>query len=381
MGVPVRVAMTRAATRLMSPHALATLSGAPVAMRLFHGPAATGASIGHLEVGRDADLLVVAPATANILGKAAAGIADDLLSTAILACPAPVLFAPAMNWRMWQNPMVQRNVDALRELGYHFVGPESGDLACGETGIGRMSEPEAIVDAAVRLLLERTEGLRVVVTAGPTEEPLDAVRVLANRSSGKMGVRLAEVARDRGHRVTLIAGPLRCPPPLGVQRIDVTTAGEMDRAVRAVEGEAQVLVMAAAVADYRPAKPQVGKIPSGADSLSVRLEPNPDILGAVGPERAKRGAVTVGFALEVGEGGEARARGKLVAKGVDLIVLNDATRPESAFGGDTTQASLLYRDGRIERLETMTKGQAALEILTRAEALCGLTRADDSESS
>jgi phosphopantothenoylcysteine decarboxylase/phosphopantothenate--cysteine ligase len=284
-----------------------------------------------------------------------------------------------MNCRMWGNPIVQRNVAALRELGYGFVGPEAGELACGETGLGRMAPPEAIVDAAVRLILARTGGLRVVVTAGPTEEPLDAVRVIANRSSGRMGVALATAARDRGHRVTLIAGPLRCAAPTGVERVDVTTAREMDAAVRAAERDAQLLIMAAAVSDYRPARPQAGKIASGAADLTIPLEPNPDILGAVGPERAKRGAVTIGFALEVGGGGEARARAKLGAKGVDLIVLNDATAPESAFGGGTIRASLLYKDGRIERLEVVPKEQAAREIVTRAETLCGLTRADEPE--
>lgn len=379
VGVRVRVVMTRSATRLVSPHALATLSGAPVLTRLFQNPELEGPQYEHLQAGRDTDLMLIAPATANILGKTAAGIADDLLSTAIMASAAPVLFAPAMNWRMWQNPIVQRNVAVLSKVGYAFVGPATGELACGETGVGRMATPEAIVDGAVRLLLERTEGMQVLVTAGPTEEPVDAVRVLANRSSGKMGIALAEAARDRGHRVKLIAGPLRCPPPLGVERIDVLTARDMDQAVRAAEGEAHALIMAAAVADYRPVEPEAGKIPSGAPSLTLALEPNPDILGTVGPERAQRGAITIGFALEVGEGGEARARGKLVAKGVDLIVLNDATRPDSAFGGDATQVSLLYKDGRIERLDPMSKNDAAREILARTERLCGLTREEAAE--
>jgi phosphopantothenoylcysteine decarboxylase/phosphopantothenate--cysteine ligase len=377
MGIRVQAVMTRSATRMMSPHTLATLTGSPVATRLFQHPETEWPQIEHLEVGRQADLLVVAPATANLLGKVAGGIADDLLSTAIMASAAPVLFAPAMNCRMWANPIVQRNVALLRELGYGFVGPEAGELACGETGLGRMASPEAIVDSATRHLLTRTGGLRVVVTAGPTEEPLDPVRVIANRSSGKMGVALAAAARNRGHRVTLIAGPLRCAPPLGVERVDVATAREMDEAVRAAEKDAPLLIMAAAVADYRPAHPQAGKIASGSTSLVVPLEPNPDILAGVGPERAKRGAVTIGFALEVGEGGETRARAKLGAKGVDLIVLNDATAADSAFGGATIRASLLYKDGRIERLEVVPKEEAALEIVTRAETLCGLSREDE----
>ncbi len=372
IGIRVRVAMTRSATRLMSAHALATLSGAAVATRLFQHPGSPRPEIDHLELGRDADLMLIAPASASIIGKVAAGIADDLLSTAIIASRGPVLFAPAMNHRMWANPIVQRNVESLRALGYHFVGPAAGDLACGETGVGRMVEPEIAVDAALKILLAHTHGMHVVVTAGPTEEPIDPVRVIANRSSGLMGVRLAEAARDRGHRVTLIAGPLRCPAPPGVECIAVGRAEEMERAVRKYEADAPLLIMAAAVADYRAARVHEAKIPSGDPALSLELIPNPDILAGVGPARAERGSVTVGFALEIGEGGEERARAKLVAKGLDLIVLNDVTRPDSRFGGESTQPTLLFRDGRIERLGTLSKRQTADEILARAEALCGM---------
>ncbi|MBM3316649.1 MAG: bifunctional phosphopantothenoylcysteine decarboxylase/phosphopantothenate--cysteine ligase CoaBC [Candidatus Eisenbacteria bacterium] len=369
LGVQVRVVMTRSGARLMSPHALATLSGSPVALRMWRPAELLQAGIDHLDLGREPDLLLVAPATANILGKTAGGIADDLLSTAIMAAACPVIFAPAMNVRMWENPVTQRNVAALRELGHHFVGPEAGDLACGETGAGRMAQPEAIADRVARMLLARLDGLRVLVTAGPTEEEIDPVRVLTNRSSGVMGARLAEAARDRGHRVTLIAGPLRCPHPIGVERFDVASAEEMARAVAEAEPRADVLVMAAAVADYRPARREAAKIPSGSAALQIPLVPNTDILASVAPARAARGQVTVGFALEIGDGGEERARAKLRAKGVDMIVLNDPTRSDSAFGGETTQPSFLYRDGRIERAEVMTKYAAAMEIVERAEAL------------
>lgn len=365
MDVRVQVAMTAAATQLMSAQALATLSENPVATSLWGRP-----EIDHIRLSREADLMVIAPATANILGKAAGGIADDLLSTAIMASDVPVLFAPAMNVRMWENPAVQSNVARLQERGYAFVPPEAGDLACGEAGVGRMADPRTIVDTALRLMLALSFRRRVVVTAGPTEEPLDPVRVLTNRSSGKMGVALAEAARDLGHRVTLIAGPLRCDPPLGVERMDVTTAAEMLAQVQAHEEEADLLIMTAAVSDYRPAQVAEGKLASGRSDLSIAFVPNPDILATVVPARRARGAVTVGFALEVGEDGEARARGKLDAKGVDLIVHNDATRPDSAFGGDTTRVTLFFRDGRIDRLETMPKTVAAREILMRAEALC-----------
>jgi phosphopantothenoylcysteine decarboxylase/phosphopantothenate--cysteine ligase len=380
----VQVCMTQAATKLMSPHTLATLSEKPVALDLFdpalspeyseEPPGLIAAEsrrrgIGHIQLSRSADLFLVAPATANILGKVAAGIADDLLSTAIMASSIPLLFAPAMNLLMWRSQAVQENLARLKQRGYQFIGPEVGELACGESGAGRMAAPEQIVDRTLRLLLGPEAGLGVLVTAGPTEEPVDAVRFLSNRSSGKMGVALAEAACRRGHRVTLIAGPLRCPAALGVERIDVTTAAEMEQAILERESQAEILIMAAAVADYRPQKPERGKIGSGATDLTLPLTPNPDILSRVAPARQKRGAVTVGFALEVGEGGEGRARQKLEQKGLDLIVLNDPTRPEAAFGGETTQVTILGPSGQTVPLPVQAKAAAAGEILRRAEAL------------
>ena len=401
MGIRVQVAMTASAARLMSAHTLATLSEHRVALDLFDPsldatpptldatpptldatPPTLDASswenshlsgevgIDHIALSRSADLMVVAPATANILGKVAHGIADDLLSTTIMASSVPVLFAPAMNVQMWENAAVEENVALLRRRGYLFVGPAAGDLACGETGVGRMAEPTEIVDAVVRELLKRRHGLRVLVTAGPTEEPLDAVRVLSNRSSGKMGVAIAAEARDRGHLVTLVAGPLRCELPLGVERISVTTAEEMQAAVETHEAEADLLVMTAAVADYRAKVVPDAKLPSGQKTFSVDLVPNPDILAAVGPNRRERGAITIGFALEIGADGDARARQKLEAKGLDMIVLNDATRADSAFGGDTTRVALLTPAGDAAQLPAQTKREAAREIIRRAERLC-----------
>lgn len=387
MGVQVQVAMTAAATHLMSPLTLATLSERPVATGLFDphraspspgsgdwNPEATHASgdslgIDHIQLSRTADLVLVAPATANILGKVAAGIADDLLSTTIMASTAPVMFAPAMNARMWENPIVRANVASLRERGYLFVDPDAGDLACGETGPGRLADPMRIVDAAVRILLRETPGLRVLVTAGPTEEAVDPVRVLSNRSSGKMGVAVAEAARNRGHAVTLIAGPLRCEPPLGIERVDVQTARDMQEEVAARERKADLLIMAAAVSDYRPRTASETKLPSGSDDMTLELIPNPDILAAAGPSRAARGAVTIGFALEIGDAGENRAREKLKAKGLDMIVLNDTSRPDSAFGAETTRVTFLFKDGTAERLSVSPKAAAAKEIIARAEAL------------
>ncbi len=374
MGLAVQVVMTQTATLLVSPHALATLSERPVVTHLFNpiltrGDAAVSASISHIQLSRTADLFIVAPATANVLGKVAAGVADDVLTTAIVASNIPVLFAPAMNVEMWRNPIVQGNVGKLRAAGYHFVGPDEGDLACGETGSGRMSAPRRILDAALPMILDRTGGRRLLITAGPTEEPIDAVRVLSNRSSGKMGVALAAAARDRGHRVTMVAGPLRCDTPAGVRCIPVTTAAEMLEAVRKHEQEADILIMTAAVADYRARSPEPGKLPSKKEAMTLELVPNPDILATVGPRRRERGAVTIGFALEVGPGGTERARRKLESKHLDMIVLNDATRPDSAFGGDTTCASLLVAGGELEPLPVQAKTAAARHIIERAEAL------------
>lgn len=367
-GLDVQVVMTAAATELMSRHALATLSEHPVATDLFT-PHADHPGIGHIQLSRSAEVMLIAPATANILGKVAAGIADDLLSTAIMASDVPVIFAPAMNVRMWEAPAVVANVTLLRQRGYLFVDPEPGELACGEQGAGRMAAPHAIVDAVIRELIDTPPALKVLITAGPTEEPIDPVRMLSNRSSGKMGAALAAAARDCGHCVTLIAGPLRCAVPPGIERIDVTTAAEMAAAVAAHEEAADILVMAAAVADYRPREVRTEKLASGARDLVLSLEPNPDILATTAPGRRARGAVTIGFALEIGPGGDERARAKLAAKGVDLIVLNDTTRADSAFGADTTRITFFYRDGRREPLAVQPKAAAAREIIARAEAL------------
>jgi len=379
LAIRVRVVMTHAGTLLMAPRTLAELSGSAVATDLFPGPADAPPEMPHLELSESADLLIVAPATADILGKVAAGIADDLLSTTIMASTAPVLFAPAMNRRMWESPIIQEKVTYLQEKGYLFTGPASGELACGDRGIGRMAEPREIIDSALKLLLSKIDGVTVLVTAGPTEEPVDPIRVFSNRSSGKMGVRIAEAARNQGHNVILIAGPLRCDPPVGVERIDVATAAEMEGAVRRLEQRADVLIMTAAVADYRPAEPQKTKIPSGKKSLTLKMTPNPDILAAIGPDRARRGALTIGFALEIGGDGQKRARAKMSAKGLDMIILNDATRPESAFGGETTQATLFFKDGRITPLPVLGKEAAASEIIKRAEGLLGITDATGGE--
>jgi len=385
IGIQVQVVMTKSATRLMSHHTLATLSENPVLTEIFApdpnlnesaiplsypaGQSSPSNGISHIQLSRTADLLLIAPATANIIGKAANGIADDLLSTTILANSAPIVFAPAMNDQMWIHPAVQANIAKLREWGSHIVGPSSGELACGTSGTGRMSSPEEILDEVVPILLDQTKGKHFLVTAGPTEEPIDPVRVLSNRSSGKMGYAIAEAARNRGHRVTLITGPASAPLPFGVRKIQVQTANQMLAEVTAIEPEADVVIMTAAVSDYRPASPGSNKISSGQTDLSLDLVPNPDIVASIAPERSRRGLITVGFALEIGESGEERARKKLETKGLDLVVLNDATVPDSAFGGDTTRQTFIFKDRSIQQLPMQSKADSARELVLRCESL------------
>ncbi|MEZ4655299.1 MAG: bifunctional phosphopantothenoylcysteine decarboxylase/phosphopantothenate--cysteine ligase CoaBC [Candidatus Eisenbacteria bacterium] len=392
-GLEVQVVMTRSATEFLAPLTLATLSGLPVTVDMFGPPegmapaygddTATGndrvaasptggaaSNIEHIRASRAAALLVVAPATANVLGKIAHGIADDALTTTILASSIPVLFAPAMNTWMWENAAVRANVRLLRERGYRFLDPGVGDLACGEYGAGRMADPEQIADVVIR----ETWGTRpaaptLLVTAGGTEEPLDPVRCLTNRSSGRMGIAIAEAARNRGYRVTLIAARTSVPLPFGVERVHVSTAAEMAQAVARLHRAHDLLVMAAAVADYRPERAERRKIGSGQPTWSLPLVETTDILESIRGQRAD--AVTVGFALQVG-GSAARqrdaAREKLQRKGLDLIVLNDPTRTGSEFGGTSNEVTLIGPSEEV-RLPQMGKDEVALRILERAESL------------
>jgi len=371
--VDVHVVMTPSAREFITPTTLGTLSGNPVTVDLFAsetggpymdwGGEEQDVSIRHIQASRTSDLIVVAPATGNLIGKVAHGIADEPLSTAILASSVKVLFAPAMNTRMWENPAVQANVRLLRERGYHFVDPQEGDLACGEFGRGKMAEPTQIVDAALRLLQPALSKMpAVLVTAGRTEEGIDPVRFLSNHSSGKMGVAVATAAREAGHPVTLVHGRLAVPPPLGVERIEVSTAAEMLQACRRLSGRHPILIMAAAVADYRSEKISPRKIESGRDRLSLKLVPTPDLLAALAPKRV--GKRTVGFALET-TGSRERARQKMVRKHCDLMVLNNPMRPGSEFGGETNEVVLLYPDGRAEALPVLPKIDVAREIIRR----------------
>lgn len=366
-GAVVVTVMTAHATRFVAPLTFQSLTGQPVHTDLFAAEADW--RIDHVSLGDRADVLLIAPATANILGKLAAGIADDLLTTTVCAAAAPVLLAPAMNLRMWKNPITQRNVDTLRALGYHFVGPGRGRLACGDTGWGRLAEPEAIVEAVCGLLSRECDytGVRVLITAGPTREPLDPVRFLSNRSSGKMGCALAAAAAARGAAVTLVAGPLSTPPPAGVRVIQVVTAQDMWTAVEAEAARHRLLICAAAVADFRPERVSPEKIKKeagGADT--IRLVPTVDILQELG--RRKRNQVLVGFAAET-ENLVENATKKLRAKNLDLIIANDVGRPGAGFEVDTNRVTLLWPDGRREVLPLQSKRLLADEILNRVRDL------------
>jgi len=315
-----------------------------------------------------ADLLVVAPATANTLAKLAHGLADNLVTEAALAHEGPTVVAPAMNPRMWSHPATRANVGALRERGVHVVGPAEGDTAEGEWGVGRLAEPAEIFARCRELLGESDalQGKRVLVSAGGTREPLDAVRFLGNRSSGRMGVALAEAARGSGADVTLLAANLAVPTPRGVRIVAVTTAAEMLEAARA-HADADIVLMAAAVADYRPVAAVDGKRRKDDRSWQVELEPTVDILGELGARRTN-GQVLVGFAADEGERGLERAREKLVRKGVDLVVYNDVSQPGIGFDAPDNEVVLISADGE-RRLERAPKDQIAAAIVETAKEL------------
>ena len=373
-GAAVDVVMTRAATEFVGPVTLEALTGRAVHTDLI----APGRALDHIKLARAADAVVVAPATADFLARAVHGHADDLLAACLLATSAPVLLVPAMNDRMWAHPQVGRNVAHAREIGYRVLEPDEGPLAAGEgSGPGRMPEPETILASVGRLLegAGSLAGRRVVVTAGPTREALDPVRYLTNHSSGRMGVALAAAAWRRGAEVVLVAGPLQVAVPPGVRVRAVESTAEMAAAVAAELREADVLVMAAAPADYRPAAVAPQKLKRGDGALTLALEPTPDILrGTRGARRA--GAVIVGFALETTDL-DANARRKLAAKELDLLVLNDATEPGAGFGVTTNRVTLYHRDGAVEPLSLLPKPEVADAILDRVERLLGARAASD----
>lgn len=360
--------LTRSAQEFVGAVTFEALTGRPVHTALI----APGSALDHIRLARAAHLVIVAPATADFMARAAAGQADDLLAACLLATDAPVLLMPAMNDRMWAHPQTGRNVDHLRSLGYTVVDPDVGDLAVGEgSGPGRMPEPEAIVAHAARLL-ERggvLDGKHVVVTAGPTREAIDPVRYISNRSSGRMGVALAEVAWRRGAHVTLVAGPLGVDQPVGPTVVPVETADEMRDAVARALETADVLIMAAAPADFRPEESAEHKIGKASRPEAIALTDTPDILRSTHGAR-RPGTVMVGFALETRDA-IASARAKLAAKDLDLIVANDATEPGAGFEVETNRVTLIGRDGTAVELPLLPKLDVAHAILDRVEELRG----------
>ena len=360
--------MTRAATEFVGAVTFEALTGRAVHTGLFDA----GRALDHIKLARDATAIVVAPATADFLARAATGQADDLLTACLLAARCPVLLVPAMNDQMWAHGQTRLNVAHLQELGYLVLEPESGDLAAGEgSGPGRMPEPETIFAHIGRLLEKdrRLAGRHVLVTAGPTREAIDPVRFVSNHSSGKMGVAVARAAWRRGAIVELIAGPLTVAPPTGIQVNPVESTEDMAAAVERLLPDADVLVMAAAPADFRPASPVSAKIKKTTAPTELALEPTPDILQATRSVR-RAGAVIVGFALETERAVE-RGRAKLASKDLDLIVVNDATEAGAGFGVDTNRVTLLARDGSEACLPLMSKDEVADAILDRVEELIG----------
>lgn len=361
LNADVRVIMTRNATEFVQPLTFQSLSHNPVSVDTFANIQTW--EIEHIALAQRADLFIIAPATANIIGKLACGIADDMLSTTVMATRAPVLIAPAMNTAMLENPATQQNIRTLKSRGMRMIAPGVGMLACGTSGAGRMSEPEQIVAAAVEALRPREDfaGLAVVVTAGPTAEPLDPVRFITNRSSGKMGYALAAAARARGADVTLISGPTALDAPAGVNVVHIRTTQELYDAVMANAG-ADVVIQAAAPADYRAREVSPTKIKRTGETLMVELVPNPDIAAALG-ERKRAGQTLVGFAAETNDV-VANAQGKLRRKSLDLIVANDVTRAGAGFDVDTNIITLIDAESTRE-LPLMTKREAADRILDR----------------
>ena len=376
-GHTIQVVMTRAAQEFVTPLTFAALSGQRVIVDLFstsaRGENNLESAIDHIAVAQSTDLLLVAPATADILAKFARGVADDFLSTLYLASTAPVVVAPAMNVNMWQHEATQENLATLRARGVRIVEPNEGYLACGMTGPGRLASQEEILKVVTEMLRGQRDldGERVLVTAGPTLEDIDPVRFLSNRSSGKMGYAVARAAARRGAKVILVTGPTALETPAGVERVDVRSAEDMLRAVRARFPDCTLAIFAAAVADYRVAEPSGSKIKRAPDALTLRLEPNPDILATVAREKGDR--LVVGFAAET-DNVAGNARKKLAQKNADVMVANDVTAQGAGFDLDTNIVTLLSRDGRDLPLPRLTKAEVAQRILDEVLRLRGVLR-------
>ncbi len=369
-GAEVQVVMTPAALRFVGAETFAALSRRPVYSDVFEQPEA----VLHVRLAGEADVAVVAPATANLLAKLAHGVADDLLTSTLLEAACPLVLAPAMHSGMWNHAATRKNVRTLVERGAVIVGPAEGPLAAGDEGVGRMVEPEEILAAVVRELAGTQDlaGRRVVVTAGPTHEPIDPVRFLANRSTGKMGFAVAREAARRGAEVTLVTGPVSLPDPRGVEVVRVETAGEMAATVTDRYQRADAVVMAAAVADWRPRAPSAEKLKKESGPPSLTLEPATDILATLGKRKERQ--VLVGFAAETGHFAD-EARRKLAEKNLDLIVANEVGRPGTGFGSDTNRAAILAREGDDTPLREWTKPELARAICDRLVSLLSTGRA------
>lgn len=359
LGADVKVIMTEHAQEFVGPVTFQGISNNPVITDMFAPPSRW--DVEHIALAKAADLFIIAPATANVIGKMNAGIADDMLTTTVMATKAPVLIAPAMNVGMYENPITQRNIESLKALGYHFVEPGEGFLACGDIGKGRLEDPIKIVERAVTIILSTDElkGKKVLVTAGPTREAIDPVRYLTNHSSGKMGYALAKEALLRGAEVILVTGAKDLDPPMGVQVIDINSADEMFDAVM-THSDADIIVKAAAVGDYRPTNPSEIKIKKMPGDMSLPLTRNKDILFELGQKKTSQ--FLVGFAAETNDVIE-NAQQKMIKKNLDLIVANDITAEGAGFNGNTNVVTILHKNGVQKPLELMSKEGVASEIL------------------
>ncbi|UCB52258.1 MAG: bifunctional phosphopantothenoylcysteine decarboxylase/phosphopantothenate--cysteine ligase CoaBC [Candidatus Zixiibacteriota bacterium] len=371
LGAQVIVVMTENAQKFVTPLTLETLSENEVVTEMF--PERKVVGVRHINLAQWADLVLIAPATANIVGKVRAGIADDILSTVIISTKSPVMFAPSMNVNMYQNPIFQENMEYLKKLGYMFIEPETGDLACG-TGKGRLPEPETIVGDVVKFLTGKRdlEGRSILVTAGRTQEPLDPVRYLSNRSSGKMGYAIAEAAKRRGAKVTLVSGPSSLAAPGEVNFIPVEKAKEMHSAVRSRFGRVDALIMAAAVSDFVPSVVSPGKTKKKEEEVYLKLKPGVDILKEMGKRKKKQ--ILVGFSLET-ENEIKNSKRKLAEKNLDLIVVNNPTVPGAGFEVDTNQVILIDKKGKVEKLPLLSKKEVAERVLDRVSLLLKKRRA------
>ena len=364
----VHVIMTKSATEFVTPLTFQSLSQNYVVSDMFEEPKTW--DVEHISLAKKADVFLIAPATANVIGKVANGIADDMLTTTVMATTGKVLIAPAMNTNMYRNPILQRNISTLKELGYNFVDPDSGRLACGDIGEGKLASPEKIVDAVVDLFNEDKKdllGKKIMITAGPTVESIDPVRYLTNRSTGKMGYAIAKMAANRGADVTLVSGPTNIEPPSNIKKlIKVQSAKDMYDAIIDNFDENQVIIKSAAVADYKPKNYSDKKIKKSNDDLIIELDRNKDIAYELG--KIKKNKILVGFAAETNDLIE-NAKGKISKKNLDFIVANDLTEPGAGFGTDTNIVKIIDKDGNIAKYPQMKKDEVADVILDKVKSL------------